>query len=219
MNFNEAVRRRISPSIAGFGSESMASPQKTFRIERAPVAAAPGQQVAAPVPTPAIPVALGNRTRAAIRAALVAGTGLRRATVELQAVISDAARAANAILAAVEEIDGATDRLRVARGGGGGGEALDDISERCLMIMQACDFQDLTGQRIANVIGLFADLESRLSEVRAVLDEDDGIDGLTVTPRRAHATDLENGPRLQSDTGHMTQGQIDIMFDELGEGF
>lgn len=161
---------------------------------------------------------LGQRARTAVRAALVAGTGLRRAAVELEAVVNDTARAAHAILAAVEEIDQAADRLRVSGAGSIASDVLDDIAERSLMIIQACDFQDLTGQRIGNVAGLFTDLEARLSEVRSVLDEADATAGEVAMPRRSNASLLENGPRLQSDDGHLTQGEIDVIFEDDSTG-
>ncbi|WP_293856697.1 hypothetical protein [uncultured Alsobacter sp.] len=193
----------------------MPSP-KVFRIERSSPPAGP--HVRAPVPRGetlrSVEPALGQRARSAVRAALVAGTGLRRAADELQAVVSDTARAAHAILAAVEEIDEAADRLRVAGGGAVTSDALDDIAERSLMIIQACDFQDLTGQRIGNVAGLFTDLEARLAAVRSVLDEVDSTAGELVRPRRTNASMLENGPRLQSDDGHLTQGEIDLIFED-----
>lgn len=177
----------------------MTAPRKLFRIERT-AGSRPAEQEQEQ--------ALSERSIGAVRAALVVGTGLRRAVVELEAVVSDTARAANAILAASEEIDGATERLRVLHGRGPGADALDDISERALAIFQACDFQDLTGQRIGNVVGLLADLEARLGTIRAVLDAEGG-DTAETRPRRASAGDLENGPRLQSDDGHLTQAEVD----------
>lgn len=191
----------------------MPSP-KVFRIERfgAGTDQRAGMPPSRPGRTPSPGPALGQKALSAVRAALVAGTGLRRAAVELEAVVSDTARAAHAILAAIEEIDEAADRLRIAGKGSVASDALDDIAERSLMIIQACDFQDLTGQRIGNVAGLFTDLEAKLAEVRAVLDEDDASSGESVRPRRANASLLENGPRLQSDDGHLTQREIDDIF-------
>ncbi|MHB2167183.1 protein phosphatase CheZ [Alsobacter sp. R-9] len=189
----------------------MAVTTRLYRIERS-AGSRPG-----PVePSPAV----SDRSVGVVRAALVAGTGLRRAMTELEAVVADAARAAHAILAASEEIDGAAERLRVLVGRGPAADAIDDISERALAIFQACDFQDLTGQRIGNVVGLLADLESRLAAVRAVVDTPaDVSDRLAeeVRPRRANAGTLENGPRLQSDDGHLTQAQVDRMLADEDE--
>ncbi len=183
----------------------MAVTTKVFRIERI---AGQGAASAAPV--------LSTRSLDTVRAALVAGTGLRRAVTELEAVVADTARAANAILAASEEIDGAVERLRVLHGRAAGAEALDDIAERALAIFQACDFQDLTGQRIANVVGLLDDLEGRLGAIRAVMDTQS--EQADARPRRANAGDLENGPRLQSDDGHLTQAEVDRVLASGDEG-
>lgn len=179
----------------------MAAMKKLFRIER---------DVGIP---PSRDEGLGGQAVGAVRAALVAGTGLRRAIVELEAVVSDTARAAHAILAASEEIDGATERLRVLHGRGPGADALDDISDRALAIFQACDFQDLTGQRIGNVVGLLGDLDARLGAIRATLET--GAEDGASRPRRPHAGELENGPRLQSDDGHLTQAEVDRMLADL----
>lgn len=192
--------RRSRPREDGVGP--MAATKKLFRIERALGAAPPAQDDA-----------LGGRAVGAVRAALVAGTGLRRAIVELEAVVSDTARAAHAILAASEEIDGATERLRVLHGRGPGADALDDISDRALAIFQACDFQDLTGQRIGNVVGLLGDLDARLAAIRATLETQ--ADEGTMRPRRVRSGELENGPRLQSDDGHLTQAQVDRVLADL----
>jgi chemotaxis protein CheZ len=190
----------------------MNSPVKSFRIERF------GQQME---PGRAMPAALNHlplraSEREAIAAALQAGNGLRRAAIELAAVVADTCRAANAILAGAEEIDSAVERLRMTdTWTGRSSEALDAINEGTVGIFQACDFQDLTGQRIENVVGLLAKLETRLGALRAAsgepqrLAEDfgEGVNQL----RKQNASELENGPRLQSDDGHLTQSQVDLL--------
>lgn len=154
--------------------------------------------------------------REAIVAALQAGSGLRRAAIELAAVVADTCRAAHAILAGAEEIDTAVERLRMSETWTGrSSEALDTINEGTVGIFQACDFQDLTGQRIENVVGLLANLETRLGALRAATGEPQGYSADAGEDRsqlrKRNASDLENGPRLQSDDGHLTQSQVDLL--------
>jgi chemotaxis protein CheZ len=187
-------------------------PVKSFRIERF------GHPPESDRPTPAALNQLPLRAseREAIVAALQAGSGLRRAAIELAAVVADTCRAAHAILAGAEEIDTAVERLRMSENWTGrNAEALDTINEGTVGIFQACDFQDLTGQRIENVVGLLANLETRLGALRAATGEPhgrsaDAVEGLSHL-RKQNASELENGPRLQSDDGHLTQSQVDLL--------
>lgn len=184
---------------------------KVYRIER--FGEAGGAEALRPAAQPA-PVGtsiMGEAERTALRAALQAGAGLRRAAIELSAVIADTGRAANAILAEAEEIDSAVDRLRMTmKRQPGEAEALDDIVDCTVEIYQACDFQDLTGQRIQNVIALLGDLEARLSVLRAAVDapSDPTLPDAPLAMRT-----LENGPRLPSDRGHLTQAEIDRVLE------
>ncbi|MCP8939167.1 protein phosphatase CheZ [Alsobacter sp. SYSU M60028] len=183
---------------------------KVYRIERFGDAATGGPLRDTPQPDRVAASIMSEAERAALRDAVRAGAGLRRAAVELAAVIADTARAANAILAGAEEIDSAVDRLRITvRRGAGEADALDDIVDRTVEIFQACDFQDLTGQRIQNVVSILADLEARLGALGGAV----GIaPPAPIDPRgggRAAGGPLENGPRLPSDRGHLTQAEID----------
>jgi chemotaxis protein CheZ len=78
------------------------------------------------------------------------------------------------------------------------------MQQRIAQIYEACNFQDLAGQRIGKVIALLGHLEEQLAHV---------------AEGRAHdavATEsgdgLINGPRLDGASGHVDQRDVDRLF-------
>ena len=73
-------------------------------------------------------------------------------------------------------------------------------------IYEACNFQDLAGQRIGKVIDLLADLDEQLT--RVVSDV-----AVVAAPAIAVSRDgLINGPRLDGAPGHVSQTDVDLLF-------
>lgn len=111
---------------------------------------------------------------------------------ELDAVIDGTAQSTQRILAAAEEIDQLADNLCAALKGRMDQELAQDISDSVLRIFEACNFQDLVGQRVAKVTKTLR----------------------TGEPLASAATDAPalHGPLLDGDTGHMSQAEIDALF-------
>ncbi len=119
---------------------------------------------------------------------------------ELDAVIQDSDVAAQRILAAAEQIDQAANNLVGLLKGNFERGLAQDIRDRVTQIFEACNFQDLTSQRVAKVR---ASLERLDRQIAGTLDELAQAD--TAPP--AH------GPRLGDDAGHVSQSDIDSLFD------
>jgi chemotaxis protein CheZ len=149
-------------------------------------------------------------------AALVAGAKnggqVSRVSRELAAIVTGTERATQAILQAAEEIDQSAHALATALGRGHEQGLAHDIQERVVRIFEVCNFQDLTGQRVSNVVTTLKYIEERISRLfeiwqrvehfrPAVADRDDGDE------RR-----FLNGPKLSDDGGHSTQSEIDRIF-------
>ncbi len=67
-----------------------------------------------------------------------------------------------------------------------------------IAIFEACNYQDLTSQRVAKVMATLDRVEQQIAET---------LDDLHRDPAPpAH------GPRLDGDSGHVTQSDIDLMF-------
>jgi chemotaxis protein CheZ len=133
-----------------------------------------------------------------------AGAPTARIAGELQAVISDSELATQKILAAAEDIDQAANNLSVALKGDFEHGLAQDIRDRVIQIFEACNFQDLTSQRVAKVMATFADLERQIARA---------LDQLA----RASATPRAQGPRLAGDRGHVSQSELDALFADDAE--
>ncbi len=102
-----------------------------------------------------IHAALGGTTR---QHAQCNGTRLPAAPAifianELEAVMQGSEQATEKILAAVEEIDQAANNLSAALKDETEQELAQDIRDRVIQIFEACNFHDLTSQRVAKVMG------------------------------------------------------------------
>ncbi len=186
----------------------MPEPRKVFRIEQTAAArrvhSAPGapasphhgeiMQALGALQTlmaaPAAPSPSGGAGSDTARQA----DGMARIADELDAVTAGTAQATQKILAAAEEIDQLADNLSAALKGRLEQELAQDIADSVLRIFEACNFQDLIGQRVAKVM--------KTLKVEEALQ----------APATDAAPDL-HGPRLDSDKGHLSQHDIDIMFE------
>jgi len=156
---------------------------------------------------------------AADMAALVAGAEdggqASRVSRELAAIVTGTERATQAILQAAEEIDQSAHALADVLKAGHEQGLVHDIQERVVRIFEVCNFQDLTGQRVSNVVTTLKSVEERIARLfeiwqriehfkpAAVSDEDDSR--------------FLNGPKLAGEGGHVTQSEIDEIFFGIGD--
>jgi chemotaxis protein CheZ len=125
---------------------------------------------------------------------------LSRIDSELLAVVSGTEQATQKILAAAEEIDIAANNLSAALRGKIEQDLAQDIQDLVIQIFEACNFQDLIGQRVAKVLTAMKFVEEHIARV---LEE---IKTASVAAAALH------GPRLDGDRGHASQDDIDAMF-------
>jgi chemotaxis protein CheZ len=85
-----------------------------------------------------------------------------------------------------------------------------DIQSELMHIYETCNFQDLAGQRIGKVIETLCWIDEKLSRM---LTDRDGRRGPDVGGSGAVKDALLNGPRLDGAAGHVSQGDIDALFD------
>lgn len=204
----------------------MAEPRKVFRIEEMAAARLPGS----PDGAPALPhhseimqalAALRAAMAAAPYAARADGTTerlgieaahLARIAHELDAVVNGTNEATQKVLAAAEEIDQLANNLSAALKGKIEQGPAQDIRDLVIGIFEACNFQDLIGQRIGKVMTTLKLIEEHVS--RALLEIKDAPPA--VSPRHSPHNEAEqylHGPRLDIDRGHVSQAEIDVMFD------
>ncbi len=138
---------------------------------------------------------------------------MARAADELRASVDGMDDATQKILKSVEVIDDSARALAAAQKSDYEIGLTQEIQDQVVAIYEACNFQDLAGQRITNVIAVMTMVED---QVGVMLDRCNGIAGPDVAPIAVKATGdraLLNGPKLDGDFGHATQSDIDAMFD------
>ncbi len=191
-----AAARHLGP---GEGIDASARHDHTHHAEVMQALGALRATLAAPRPGPAGRAGGGGSVTTALQAAQ-----LSRIVRELEAVAADTAQATQKILVAAEEIDQFANNLAAALKGRLEQGAAQDISDLIVHIFEACNFQDLSGQRIAKVMTTLKFLEHP-----AAPEENAGKSA----PPRDDAAQLLHGPRLDGDSGHITQAEIDALFD------
>jgi len=164
--------------------------------------------------TDAIYLAL-NRTKQEIAALHVNAFGPppARVTRELDAVAESAERATQQILSAAEDIEDAANTLSASLKREQERSLALDIQDNALRIFEACNFQDLSGQRIAKVLATLKFVEDRIAHMIEIWG---GIDAFRTYTVAAEAeidrNGLMHGPKLDDDEGHISQDDVDAIF-------
>jgi chemotaxis protein CheZ len=141
------------------------------------------------------------------------GPRMARVTNELDAVVGGTERATQSILAAAEDIDQAAGTLAAAIKGEVAHGLTQDIQDRVIQIFEACNFQDLTGQRIAKVMATLKFIEEHVMRMIEIWGGLEAFAPFTAAAARPPADSrLVHGPRLDGEPGHASQDDIDLMF-------
>jgi chemotaxis protein CheZ len=159
-----------------------------------------------------------NRTKEEIAALSLPGGGnadINRMTHELGAIIEGTEQATETILSSVEQIDENAGDLLASCRGRNQKDLAADIQEQVVKVYEACNFQDLTGQRIFKVIRAFGFIEKRVEQMMEIWG---GIDSFreyeqAVPVNDNDASHLLNGPALKHDADTVSQDDIDALFD------
>jgi len=204
----------------------MAEPRKVFRIEETAAARRSRDADGAPASLhqseimqalnvlrtamTAAPALAANAGGAAPRTAERLGieaAQLTRIAHELDAVVNGTNEATQKVLAGAEEIDQLANNLSAALKGKIEQGLAQDIQDLVIRIFEACNFQDLIGQRITKVMATLKLIEDHINRVLVEIRDP------PPTSSRDDATEQYlHGPRLDIDRGHVRQVEIDAMF-------
>lgn len=142
---------------------------------------------------------------------------IRSVTDELDEVVAGTEAATEGILGAVELIDSNASALSTTLAGVEASQALE-IQEQVVAIFEACNFQDITGQRITKVVNALRYIEERIESMQVIWGEagfegveaaDDGASDAEVPEGRA----LASGPSMPEADDRASQADIDALFD------
>jgi len=139
------------------------------------------------------------------------GQGRPRAARELRAVVDGTERAAHQIMDAAETIARAAKALATTHEHNNGDALSQEIRDNVLRIFEACNFQDLSGQRIAKVLAMLQFIDERIARMMEIWGGAEAFkdcgDALGAETR------LVNGPKLADDSGHVSQADIDAILE------
>ena len=144
-----------------------------------------------------------------------AGEDQATASDELDAVVKGTEAATEKILTAAETIESnATDLANVLKGGSNHDLALD-IQENAIAIFEACNFQDLTGQRINKVVNTLKFIEERVDHMMSIWGGAESFAGIRPEKLTGKTSDshLLNGPAMEDAVDVASQDDIDALFD------
>jgi chemotaxis protein CheZ len=143
------------------------------------------------------------------------GSEMAKVNGELGAVVGGTEEATQAILSAAEAIDNAAAALAKTTSVDQQKILGDEIQDSVIAIFEACNFQDLAGQRINKVMNTMKFIENHIT---VMMDIWGGVDAIKahapgVVDDREGDARLLNGPKLDGDEGHVSQDDIDALFN------
>jgi chemotaxis protein CheZ len=142
------------------------------------------------------------------------GIEISRMTNELGAIVEGTEQATENILQAAEVIDNNAANLVAALKHEADHNSALDVQDQVIRIFEACNFQDLTGQRISKVVTAFGFIEERVTRMMEIWG---GLESFRdIEPEASCARDeheeLLNGPALEDDENIASQDDVDALF-------
>lgn len=135
-------------------------------------------------------------------------------SAQLDAIVSATEEATNSILSASESISGDAMALQDETDPAKTREMADRISQNAMTIMEACSFQDLTGQRVSKIVSSVKFVEDRVNQMIELWGREE-IEALSAQMKPCEDEDpdkkLLNGPQLAGQA--ISQDDIDALFD------
>ena len=143
------------------------------------------------------------------------GEEMAKVNGELGAVVGGTEEATQQILEAAEAIDNAATALSKVTSPDQQKLLSEEIQERVVSIFEACNFQDLTGQRIKKVMTTMKFIEHHITVMMEIWG---GVDAIkahapAIIDHRDGDARLLNGPRSEGEVGHASQDDIDALFN------
>lgn len=138
---------------------------------------------------------------------------VNRASSELDAIVLDTELATNKILASNENIESAINKLNTTHHDDPDVQAMsEDVALNVIEILEACNFQDITGQRITKVVNTLRYIEDRILAMISIW----GVEAFSDLPvevedDREGDDALMNGPAIANEG--ISQDDIDALFD------
>jgi chemotaxis protein CheZ len=150
---------------------------------------------------------------AALRHPLAHEDKFCQASEELTAVVSATEVATNTIIACAEEMEEVIHEVKASLPEGYHADRIHDMQEIVVRIYEACNFQDLTGQRITKVVRALTFIEERVDAMMGLWNRRE-FEAMPLPPSVAKKDgDLElHGQSTDAQGASVSQADIDAMF-------
>ncbi len=130
---------------------------------------------------------------------------------QLDAIVQATEKATNTIMESTENTMGAVDKLREGLSDPAQAALLDQIANDGNEILEACSFQDITGQRVSKVVKSVTYVEERVNALIEVWGKDQ-VESVEVEgDEKTDDEKLLAGPQLEGQG--LDQAAIDALFD------
>jgi chemotaxis protein CheZ len=129
---------------------------------------------------------------------------LPSAGAELDAVVKDTEAATESIMQSAEFVLGLEpgDDIRAYK---------DEVDAQMMRIIEACSFQDITGQRVSKVVSTLEHIENRIERFASVMGVKDAATGDKNEKDKWREDNLLSGPQIGGPA--TKQESIDALFD------
>ncbi|MCG5243404.1 protein phosphatase CheZ [Azospirillum doebereinerae] len=152
---------------------------------------------------------------AAIRHPLAGGEDkFQQASQELSAVVSATEAATNTIMACAEELEEVVSELKSSMPEGYSRDRVNDMTDVIVRIYEACNFQDLTGQRITKVVRAMSFIEERVDAMMGLWNKRE-FEAMPLPPsvtKKDENLDLHGPAEATPESGNISQADIDALF-------
>ena len=151
---------------------------------------------------------------AAIKHPLADDDQMVAATNQLDSIVNATETATNDILDASEQVEGVIERMvAVDRENGDLLSPSEEAGEHLIKIMEACGFQDLTGQQVTKVVATLRLIEDRIANIIAIWGAD-AFSEIAAENEEDKPQGDEPRPQGPQDVGQgISQADIDALFN------
>lgn len=134
---------------------------------------------------------------------------------QLDAIVGATETATHTILEHMETVDSLVEEVRTTEDAQARAKLCDQINEKTMEAIEACTFQDITGQRVTKIVRSMKFVEERVNVMIDIWghDEINRLASEFSEESKPEGDDaLLNGPALQKEAS-ISQDEIDKLFD------
>lgn len=134
---------------------------------------------------------------------------------QLDAIVGATETATHTILEHMETVDNLVEEVRTTEDAQARAKLCDQINEKTMEAIEACTFQDITGQRVTKIVRSMKFVEERVNVMIDIWghDEINRLASEFSEESKPEGDDaLLNGPALQKEAS-ISQDEIDKLFD------